>query len=191
MDAVLKQEPLDEPMALMARLNDRLPDGLQIHRWDILPSYASEVGELALLSRWRWEVPPVQRIQVEAKVAAFLERGVWPWDRGPSKSDAPLDLRVLVPEMRCEKGVLRFATSMGAFHAINPLKVLGAVLDLNPVGIEGLIRMGVDLKPDPRLDRAERFVPKLKNMYEDAVLLGGGSNITLVDEDDDEPIRLG
>ena len=24
-----------------------------------------------------------------------------------------------------------------------------------------------------------------------AVLLGGGSNITLVDEDDDEPLRLG
>jgi len=49
----------------------------------------------------------------------------------------------------------------------------------------------VDLKPDARVGQAERFEPKLKNMYEDAVLLGGGSNIVLVDEDDDEPIQLG
>jgi hypothetical protein len=62
---------------------------------------------------------------------------------------------------------------------------------LDPALSVGLVRTGIDLKPDLRLDRAERFVPKLKNMYEDAVLLGGGSNIILVDEDDDEPIRLG
>lgn len=191
MDAALKQEPRDEPMALMARLNDRLPEGLRIHQWDLLPDYASEVGDLALFSRWRWEVPPGQRIHAEAKVAAFLESNVWPWDRGASKSDAPMDLRALVSEMRWEEGALEFATRMGAFHAINPLKMLGAIFDLDPARIAGLVRTGVDLKPDPRLDRAERFVPKLKNMYEDAVLLGGGSNIILVDGDDDEPIRLG
>lgn len=191
MDAVLKQEPRDEPGALMARLNGRLPEGLRIQQWDRLPDYASEVGDLALLSRWCWKVPSGQRIHVEAKVTDFLELKAWPWDRGASKADAPLDLRTLVSDMRCEEGVLWFATRMGAFHAINPLKMLGAILDLDPALIVGLVRMGVDLKPDPRLDRAERFVPKLKNMYEDAVLLGGGSNIILVDEDDDEPIRLG
>lgn len=191
MDAVLKQEPRDEPKALMAQLNERLPEGLRIHQWDRLPDYASEVGDLALRSHWRWEVPPGQRIHAEAKAAAFLELDAWPWDRGASKADAPLDLRTLVPEMRYEDGALWFATRMGAFHAINPLKMLGAILDLDPVRIAGLVRTGVDLKPDPRLDRAERFAPKLKNMYEDAVLLGGGSNIILVDDDDDEPIRLG
>lgn len=191
MDAVVKQEPRDEPMTLMARLNERLPEGLRIHQWDLLPDYASEVGELALLSRWRWEVPSGQWLHAEAKVAAFLELNVWPWDRGASKADAPLDLRALVSGLCWEAGALEFATRMGAFYAINPLKMLGAILDLDPACIAGLVRTGVDLKPDPRLDRAERFVPKLKNMYEDAVLLSGGSNIILVDEDDDEPIRLG
>ncbi len=191
MDAVLKQEPRDQPMALMAQLNNRLPEGLRLHQWDLLPDYASEVGDLALFSRWRWEVPPGQRIHAEAKVAAFLELNVWPWDRGASKADGPLDLRALVSGMCWEAGALEFATRMGAFYALNPLKLLGAILDLDPARIAGLVRTGVDLKPDPKLDRAERFVPKLKNMYEDAVLLGGGSNIILVDEDDDEPIRLG
>jgi hypothetical protein len=191
MDAVLKQEPRDEPMALMARLNDRLPPGVRIHHWDALPAYASTVGDLALLSRWRWEVPPAQRIHAEAKVAAFLEQKEWPWHRGASTSEAPLDLRTLVSELRWSEDALGFATRMGTSQAINPLKMLGAILELDPERVTGLVRMGVDLKADQRLDRAERFVPKLKNMYEDAVLLGGGSNITLVDEDDDEPIHLG
>jgi hypothetical protein len=80
---------------------------------------------------------------------------------------------------------------MGAHQAINPLKMLGAILGVEAQRITGLLRIAVDLKPDPRLGQAERFQPKLKNMYEDAVLLSGGSNIVLVDEDDDEPIRLG
>ncbi|MDP1832732.1 MAG: DUF2344 domain-containing protein [Geothrix sp.] len=191
MDAVLKREPLDEPEALMARLNHRLPEGLRIHQWDSLPGFVSTVGDRALRSHWRWEIPPQHRIRAEAKAAAFLEAGAWPWDRGGATPDAPLDLRTLVLDVRWEGGALCFATRMGAFHAINPLKMLGTILDLDPARIMGLVRTGVDLKPDARLGRAERFEPKLKNMYEDAVLLGGGSNIVLVDEDDDEPIRLG
>ena len=80
---------------------------------------------------------------------------------------------------------------MGPHLAVNPLKLLGAVLGLEPADITGLVRTGVDYDPDPRLGQADRFEPKLKNMYEDAVLLGGGSNIVLVDEDDDEPTILG
>jgi hypothetical protein len=79
---------------------------------------------------------------------------------------------------------------MGAFHALSPLKVLRAILDLEPTCFLGLVRTAVELKPDSRLDQAERFEPKLKNMYEDAVLLGGGSNIVLVEDDDDEPLLL-
>jgi radical SAM-linked protein len=191
MDAVLKREPQELPLALMARLNHRLPSGLRVHQWNVLPLHASEVGDLAQSSRWRWEVPPEQRSHAEAKVAAFLERDVWPWHRGASKAEAPLDLRTLVSEMRWEEGALCFATRMGAFQAINPLKMLGAILELAPARIVGIVRTGLDMKPDARLSQAERFVPKLKNMYEDAVLLGGGSNIILVDDDDDEPIRLG
>ena len=191
MDAVLKQEPTEDPPGLMARLNRRLPEGLRVHGWDALPGYASAVGDLALLSHWRWDVVPDQRLRLENKVASFLNSNSWPWERGTAKSEVPLDLRHLITKMHWEEGALCFATRMGVFSAINPLKMLGAILELDPARMKGMVRTAVDLKPDARVGQAERFEPKLKNMYEDAVLLGGGSNIVLVDEDDDEPIQLG
>jgi len=191
LDVVFKKEPAEDSGTLMARLNRRLPAGLRIHRWDVLPAYASQVIDLALLSHWRWEVPSADHANVMQRVALFLEASLWPWDRGTSKAGAQLDLRRLVPEMQWDEDALVFSSCMGIHQAINPLKMLGAILDLDPAAIVGLSRTRVDLQPDPRLGQAERFEPKLKNMYEDAVLLGGGSNIVLVDEDDDEPIRLG
>ncbi len=191
LDAVFKKEPEDDPSVLLARLNHRLPEGLRIHRWDVLPTYASAVGDLVLVSHWRWQVHPDHRNHLEKRVASFLEANLWPWDRGPSKAEAPLDLRKLIPELHWDEDALCFTSIMGSFQAVNPLKMLGAVLGLAPAAIVGLVRTGVDLKPDLRMGQAERFEPKLKNMYEDAVLLSGGSNIILVDEDDDEPILLG
>ena len=191
MDAVLKREPPEDPLNLVARLNRRLPAGLRIEQWTPLPSYAAPVCELALLSHWRWEPSSEARSAAAGRVSAFLAAEVWPWDRGGAKTDAPLDLRRVVRNMRWEGDCLCFSTLMGAHHALNPLKVLMAILGSESMDRAGLVRTGVELKPDARLGQAERFEPKLKNMYEDAVLLGGGSNIILVDEDDDEPLRLG
>lgn len=191
MDAVLKREPAEDPAELMARLNLRLPEGLRVHQWMSLPAYATAPSELARLSHWVWTLDPRLRVQLEAGVAAFLEASTWPWERGPAKSETLLDLRKIVPDMHWTDEGLRFSTRMGPHQAINPLKLLGAILGLDPSGITGLVRIGVDLDPDPRLGQADRFEPKLKNMYEDAVLLGGGSNIVLVDDDDDEPTILG
>jgi hypothetical protein len=102
-----------------------------------------------------------------------------------------VDLRDLIPEARWEGSTLSFSTRLGPSQAINPLKMLEAILGIESHHLGGLVRTAVDLKPDPRLGQAERFQPKLKNMYEDAVLLSGGSNIILIDEEDDDPIRLG
>lgn len=191
MDVVLRQDPPEDPEDLMARLNHRLPDGVRIHQWQALPGYASPVGDLALQSHWRWEVPAEDRTLAMGKIASFLEASRWPWDRGPSFQEEAVDLRQVLSELRWEDSVLCFSTRMEGHPAVNPLKMLGAILGMEAPRIQGLVRTAVDLKPDPRLGQAERFQPKLKNMYEDAVLLEGASNITLVDEDDDEPIHLG
>jgi radical SAM-linked protein len=190
MDALLRQEPEDDPVDLMTRLNHRLPEGLCIHQWMALPRYASPVSDLAILSRWRWEVAPELRPLALEKIASFLAASHWPWDRGSSFRDGPVDLRNVVSDLLWNESTLCFSTRMEGYQAINPLKMLGAILGLDVSRMVGLIRTAVDLKPDPRLEQAERFQPKLKNMYEDAVLLGGGSNIILVDEDDDDPILL-
>jgi hypothetical protein len=175
----------------MARLNHRLPDGLRIQQWNPLPVYASSVSDLAQVAHWRWDVAAQDRSSLETRVADFLRASSWPWDRGASKAEGPLDLRLLVVDMHWEEAALCFSTRLGVHQAINPIKVLGAIFGIEVAKVQGLIRTGVDLKPDGRIKQADRFEPKLKNMYEDAVLLGGGSNIVLVDEDDDEPIRLG
>lgn len=191
MDAVLKREPAEAAPLLLARLNRRLPPGLHIHTWTPLPAYATPLVDLALRAWWRWAVPAGSQDRVAAGLRGFLAADSWSWDRGGAKAETPLDLRTVVLEPRFEEGVLSFATRLGAVHALNPLKVLGALFGLEAAAIQGLVRTSVDLKTDLRLAQAERFEPKLKNMFEDAVLLGGGSNITLVDEDDDEPLRLG
>lgn len=190
-DAVLKQEPAEAPVDLMRRLNRRLPSGLGIHQWEALPTFAAPVSERALSSRWLWRVPTGLRADVEPRVAAFTAAPTWPWDRGGARSESPLDLRAIIFRLEWEGEALGFSAHMGEHSALNPVKALAAILGLEPTRLTGLTRLGVELKPDQRLAQAERFVPKLKNMYEDAVLLGAGSNITLVDEDDDEPIRLG
>lgn len=191
MDAVLKREPSEDPAELMARLNLRLPEGLRIERWMALPGYATAPSELARLAYWIWSVDPGLRPRVEAGMAAFLQADSWPWERGPAKSGTPPDLRRVISGMQWVDDGLHFETLMGPHQALNPIKLLGAVFGLEPSDISGVVRAGVDLDPDPRLGQADRFEPKLKNMYEDAVLLGGGSNIVLVDEDDDEPTILG
>ena len=86
---------------------------------------------------------------------------------------------------------LAFTSDLRQAPALNPAKVLAAVTGLDPAAIVGVGRTGVDLAEDPRLAQGDRYQPKLRNMYEDAVLLTGGSNVVLVDEDDEEPLRLG
>lgn len=189
LDAVLKQDPQSDPAAWMARLNRRLPEGLLVQRWEELPSCASDPLDLGLQAHWRWMAPASRRAGIETALAVFMKAETWPWER--EKAGAPVDLRAFLTGLRWEEGALCFSTPLGAWQALNPLKALGAVLGEDPASIEGLVRTGIDLRPDPRVAQAERFEPKLKNMYEDAVLLGGGSNIILIDEDDDEPTRLG
>jgi hypothetical protein len=177
MDVELKTEPVDSPEGLLKRLHLRLPQGLVVHQWEAIPNHASELADLAVASHWRWLCP------------SHLEGGV----RKMAANFHPTDhaSEGFIRTMAWEDGALAFATRMGPFLATNPIKYLAARLGVNPSEVTGLIRLRVDLRSDARLNQADRFVSKLKNIYEDAVLLGGGSNITLVDEDDDEPLRLG
>ncbi len=190
-DAVFRREPEGTPADLMGRLNQRLPEGLRVHRWQIHPEHASPLMELALASHWCWAAPPPIRSRIKAGIQAFRDRQPWPWRRKEGDSEAALDLHTVLTALDLTDDGLRFTTAMGPHLAINPLKVLAAVLGGEAMDYQGLVRLSVDQKADPRVGQADRYQPKLKNMYEDAVLLGGGSNVVLIDEDDDEPIHLG
>lgn len=191
----LRKEPAEPAGVLLARLNTRLPEGLRVHGWEPHAPYASPLGELALAAHWHWTCPQERAEGARVRAAAFLAASEWVWEKGGKvegrKQAKLLDLRPLVTELRWEGDSLRGTTSLAGAEATNPLKIFAAILGLEPSDLRGLLRCSLSFRADPRLAQAERFEPKLKNMYEDAVLLGGGSNITVVEEDDDEPIRLG
>ena len=194
-EAVFRAEPLDAPEVVMARLNGRLPAGLRIHRWDVHAPYASPLRDLVDASHWRWNCPLDQADVARLRTTTFLSAAEWMWEKEGRiegrKQIKQVDLRPLVADLRWEGDILLSTTRAGNAEPGNPLKVHAAILGLEPADLRGILRLSLDLRADPRLAQAERFEPKLKNMYEDAVLLSGGSNITLVDEDDDEPLRLG
>lgn len=176
---------------LLERLNRRLPEGLRLLDWDEQPVWASPIADLCETAQWRWKPDDASTGE---KVAAFLAAEAFFLDKAGKvegkKQDKRLDLRPLVLDMAWEDGVLRFTTSLRAAPALNPLKLLGAILGRAPETIQELRRTGFGMREDARLQKGDRYTAKLKNMYEDAVLLGAASNITLVDEDDDEPLVL-
>lgn len=194
-EITLRTDPPEAAEARLARLSARLPEGLRIHGWEPHAPYASPLGELAEAAHWCWLCPQEQVAAARARVTAFLAAPEWIWAKEGKvegrKQARQLDLRSLVVDLRWEGDTLFSTTRLTGTGATNPMKLHAAILGLEPPLLHGLMRVSVAFKADPRLAQAERFEPKLKNMYEDAVLLSGGSNITLVDEEDDEPIRLG
>ena len=177
---------------LLDRLNRRLPEGLCLLDWEELPAWATPVAELCETADWVW---PCDDPDAPAKVAAFLGAESFHLEKAGKvegqKQDKRVDLRPVVLAMALEGHELRFTTLLGATAALNPLKLLGAILGRAPESLAGLRRTGFSMAEDARLKKGDRYTAKLKNMYEDAVLLGAGSNITIVDEDEDEPLALG
>lgn len=190
LDVALKRSAESED--LLDRLNRRLPSGLALLSWEELPAWATPVAELCDTAEWSW---PCDDPEAGAKIAAFLASDSFFLDKAGKvegqKQEKRVNLRPAVLNMAVEDGVLRFRTALAVNPALSPLKLLGAILSRAPETITGLRRTGFGMVEDPRLKQGDRYTAKLKNMYEDAVLLGASSNITIVDEEDDEPLSLG
>ncbi len=194
-DAELSPMPKTPEDALLARLNAAAPDGLTFQGCTALSVFATPVLELSSLARWRWPCPSELRREAENKLAAFESSRTFSIEKvgkeGGQKRVKHIEVRSLVQALTWETGALIFTTRISAKEALNPLKLLGGILGLDPSSIVGLERLDVELAEDPRLNQAERFEPKLKNIYEDAVLLSAGPNLKIVDEDEDEPLQIG
>ena len=188
-------EPAGTPLeALPERINAHAPEGLRILECLQVPTYASPVAELCRRAHWRWSCPAAWLDSARERIGAFLRSDRFETLRsakiGGQKGAKRVDIRPLLEQCRWEDAELLFETRIAPGEAANPLKLLAAILGQEGP-IPGLVRTRVELGEDPRLARADAFEPKLHNMYEDAVLLGAQGNIRIVDEDDEEPIRLG
>jgi len=169
-------------------------EGLRVLESQEIPNYASPVLELCRTSHWRWTCPEELLAKARETLATFAASSTYEIDKvGKSegrKVVKRLEVRAMVLDLAWEGQDLRFSTRIATGEAMNPQKLLGGILGVEPTTIRPLIRESVDLGEDPRLQQADRFQTKLHNIFEDAVMLEGGSNITLVEEDDDEPMRL-
>lgn len=187
-------EPVREEVdQVVHRVNGRLPEGLALVSWAELPTWASASVGLAREAHYAWPCAlPIE--DVRSKVQTFLASGAFPLGKAGKvegqKADKVVDLRPHITEMHLDRGTLRFTMALRSGVALNPLKLLGGVLGVEAASLQGLVREDIVFEEDPRLAKAERFETKLKNIYEDATLLTSGGNITLVDEDDDEPLVL-
>ncbi len=194
-DAELSPMPNLPEAALLEQLNAVASTGLVFTGCTALPAYATPVLELSCLAHWRWPCPAEFQYDARSKVAAFEAAPSFCIEKtgkvGGQKSVKQVEIRQLVTALSWKDGDLSFTMRISAHEALNPQKLLAGILGLEPTAIKGLERVAVELAEDPRIQQAERFEPKLRNIYEDAVLLSAGPNLQLIDEDDEEPLHLG
>lgn len=194
-DAEISPMPKEPEDALLAKLNATAPIGLAFSGCTALPAYATPVLELSRLAHWRWPCPAELRREAESKLASFDAATSFCIEKtgkiGGQKSVKQIEVRTTVVAHSWEAGILSFTTRISAREALNPVKLLAGILGLEAPAIKGMERLDVALADDPRIQQADRFEPKLRNIYEDAVLLSAGPNLQFVDDDEDEPLHLG
>jgi radical SAM-linked protein len=180
---------------LPPQVNGRAPEGLRVLRCAFVPNYASPVPELCRAAKWLWPCPAGAEADARGRVAAFLAADSFQLEKagktGGHKGVKCVEIRPLVESMAWGAEGLEMVTRVDAGSALNPRKLLGAVLGVEPAQVLGLERTGLLLAEDPRLSSPERFEPKLHNMYEDAVLLDSAPGVSLVEGDEDDTIVLG
>ncbi len=194
-DAELSPVPKASEEDLLARLNRAAEEGLSFHGCKALPAYATPVLELSRLAEWRWPCPGDWRGEAESKLAAFAASTSFCIEKkgkeGGQKLVKRIEVRPAVVSVFWSEDALHITTRISAKDVLNPQKLLAGILGREPTVIHGLERLKVELAEDPRIQQAEKFEPKLRNIYEDAVLLSAGPNLRIVDEDEDEPLKLG
>jgi hypothetical protein len=193
-DATLR-EPSAIPMESLAKhISVHCPSGLHILHVEGIPNHASSALDLCWKADWVWTCPPELRDSARSRFACFEAAefyGIAKTGKVDGRKQVKqVDVRPLVLRMGWEGDTFLFTTRLSAGEALNPVKLLAGVLDLEASAIHGLVRLSVELAVDPRLGSAEKYQPKLHNIFEDAVLLESGPNIKLVEEEDDEPILL-
>lgn len=194
-DAELSPMPKEDLAPLLAKLNEAAPPGLGFLGCAALPAYATPVLELSRLAHWWWPCPAELRPDAEMKLSAFEASTAFCIEKtgklNGQKSVKRIEVRQQVEALSWKDGALSFTTRISAKEALNPQKLLAGILGVEPAAITGIERVAVELADDPRIQQAERFEPKLRNIYEDAVLLSAGPNLRIIDDDEDEPLHLG
>jgi len=193
-DVTLETGLVESADAVRATLRAHCPDGMDILRVEQVPHHASPIDELVETAHWAWTCPDKLFSEAARKIKAFEDSPSFLLTKtgklDGKKGTKSIEVRHLVLGVAWEGRDLLFSTSVVQGHALNPQKLLAAILGTGPEGIVALRRLRLDTMDDHRLSRHDKYAHKLKNLYEDAVLLESGHNIKVLDDDEDEVIRL-
>jgi len=188
-DITLESALREPPNVTLARLKPYCADGLEILGIEQIPIHASSVAELCETAHWRWFCPVELFPRAVIKFKEFADSDSFQINKtgkvDGKKSVKSIEVRRLIQELRWDGDVLGFSTRIIQGQALNPQKLFGGILDVLPEHLGKFRRERIDLKHDPKLDRTDKFAPKLRNLYEDAVLLESSPNLKIYDEDDD------
>lgn len=192
---VVLQDSLKLPLeAWLQQLNGLAPAGLRFLEATQIPNHSSTLLELAREARWRWEPPSDFTELAQTKTQAFALATTFEIEKsgkvGGAKTLKRLDVRGLVTQLEWQGQVLYFSTRLQPGASLSPVKLLAGILEVEPARIINLTRLEVLLKDDPRLAQAQKYEPKLHNIYEDAVLLESCGNVERVEDDDDDDALL-
>jgi radical SAM-linked protein len=193
-DVALREPPKTPLAELPTSIAPHCPPGLRILQVEEIPNHASPVQELCRRAHWAWKCPSALLPAARESLGQFASATSYTIEKNGKvdgqKQIKQVEVRNLVLDMDWEGEVFRFTTRLSSGQALNPIKLLAGVLSLECSAITGLTRLRVELAEDRRLKTAEKYMPKLHNIYEDAVLLESGSNIRIIEEDEDEPTVL-
>jgi len=174
-DATLKSPLAITDEAAASVLNHHLPQGVRILDLQEVPVISTPVLELCVVGRWSWPCPEPLRPHARERLEAFLAAETFTLEKsgkvGGQKTVKRVDVRDRVLEAGWEGPVLWLETRLSAGLALNPQKLLAALVGLPPAEVTSLIRESVRLAEDPKLADPYRYETKLSNLYEDAVLL--------------------
>jgi len=193
-DVVLREPAESSSNALPAIIQAHCPEGITLLGAQEIANISSPVLELCHRAHWRWTCPESLRAQAHEALARFEAADTYTIEKHGKidgrKQIKRVEVRHLIQTMGWEEEQFCFSTRIAPGEAMNPVKILAGILGLESASIQNLVRVAVELHDDPRLAQANKYETKLHNIYEDAVLLDGGSGVSVVDEDDDEPVVL-
>ncbi|MBK8793610.1 MAG: DUF2344 domain-containing protein [Holophaga sp.] len=194
MDAVLQAPPRVPMEPWVMELNALCPSGFHIRNAHPIPNHSSALVDLAREAHWRWDIPADLFQQAADRIQAFGVAKSFTIEKsgkvGGTKTLKRLEVRGLVTRLDWHQQSLHFSTRLQLGEGLSPIKLLAGILEVEPACIKGLTRLEVTLAEDARLAQAQKYEPKLHNIYEDAVLLESGDIPMVMDDDEDDGLLI-
>jgi radical SAM-linked protein len=183
---------------LIDRLTPHCPPGLEILGIEQIPLHASPISELCEAAHWLWFCPPEMLAKAKTKIEEFANSDNFQISKvgkvDGQKIEKSVEVRHLVFDLGWEAGAMRFSMKIIQGQALNPQKIIAGIMDEMGQDAERLgkfQRQRLSLGQDPKLGRHDKYATKLRNLYEDAVLLESGPNVTIPEDEEDDVLYLG